>query len=231
MKAFYGFDFDNYFKIHDTFIIGIFGKRRVGKSNVIKYLLKKHLYKKFDEDNIYLIKDTNYDVENYDKVMDIDNIYPFKPQFVFNLVLAQKELIKEGKDKPLLIIFDDCMLHDKLNKSSIILEDIMFNSAHFNCSVIFSSQYMAMLKSAYISQMQLVIIKNVMNFNFLENIRKSFVPYISSTQFMKAVKYVFNVKYNKYINLIFDADDHEIYIQDIGEMEFKKKKKLLDFII
>jgi len=205
------FDFDEYFNNIDDFTSIIASPRRGGKTTLIKYLIKFHFVKKFKKENIILIKDSLQDDENYSSYLHEENILEFDPYIISELIDYQKNLKKEKKSTKLLLIFDDCMNDNKLKKSKATekFQEIFFNGRHFDISVLFSSQYPQIIKSSWIANTDLIIVRNVLSENFLEHIRKNFASHLTKTTFIRTLKEIYDESI--YYNVIFDSLTHKIY--------------------
>jgi hypothetical protein len=130
-------------KNKNAFIMYIVGRRNKGKSTLlIKMLLSNKLLKnKFHE--VYLINPTYEEDEKYHVVNFTQVFTDYNPEIVMDIKQKCIEDLKNNPNKQTLIIFDDCIANKEFKKDNEndILNEIAFNSRHFNISTIILSQY------------------------------------------------------------------------------------------
>lgn len=219
------FNFLKWFSERKTgFSLIIAGKRGSGKTILIKWLMREFFKNYFGNENIILVKDSKYDNENYSDFISNDNIIDFYPKMLESFVNYQQMLYEKKKSNKILLIFDDCMNRQKLKLSKSILDQLFFNGRHMNISIIFSSQYMSIIDSAWIENTDLVIIKNVLGENFCENIRRNFASEIPKTRFIRFLKKIFTE--SKYNYIIFDGTENRtIFVEKIKLLTIKKRQE------
>lgn len=150
-------------KNKNAFLMLIIGKRNKGKSSLlIKMLLHKKLLRdKFD--NVYLINPTFEEDQKYHCVEFTDVITEYNTETIQEIknkcIDELNECRKKNEpEKQTLIIFDDCIAHgSKSNNLDDILNELAFNSRHFNISVVILSQYYKGVSRAVRTQSDYVI--------------------------------------------------------------------------
>lgn len=114
------------------------GKPKVGKSNLIKYLIYEYMLK-FPIDLVFVFTKTSYN-HGYDFI-DNRRIYKFFDLDSLSKIIKFIENYQNNGNKiNTILIFDDCI--DKKNKNELFI-DILFNHRHLNLSVFYSTQYLA----------------------------------------------------------------------------------------
>lgn len=130
-------------KNKNAFILYMVGRRNKGKSTLlIKMLLSpKYLKNKFHE--VYLINPTYEEDEKYHVVNFTDVITEYNPEDIMAIKLKCIEDLKTNPNKQTLIIFDDCIANKnfKSNNEDDILNEMAFNSRHYNISTVILSQF------------------------------------------------------------------------------------------
>lgn len=65
----------------------------------------------------------------------------FSQEKLERMLALQRELIRRGKKRSVLLILDDCMYQKGVLKSTA-MRDLFFNGRHLNCSLIVAAQYL-----------------------------------------------------------------------------------------
>lgn len=127
------------------FSLAIVGKPNSGKSHLIKYLLslytsKKNIYERFNYGLLFtktLFNNTYADIIPAEWCYQTFNVNAIK-----RLLKIQKSYCEKGFKPPAcFILFDDFISTSEMRFSQI-LSDIFMNYRHYNCSLIYSTQYL-----------------------------------------------------------------------------------------
>lgn len=136
-----------------NFSMGLFGKRRTGKTVLLKYILSK-IYKFYDEchifsgtsrvqQEIYGFTDPEYVYDGYDEAK-LDDIINDSQTKIKQLLRDKPSKVSESDFKknqvPYKLIILDDVISDKTLRYSKLLNDIFILGRHLNIAVIFLSQ-------------------------------------------------------------------------------------------
>ena len=124
-------------------VICLIGKRRSGKSYMIRDLLYNHFHKQRKYKNIMLISPTSNMNTDYDLIPNKNKFENFSSDLLEGLMERQKKLIKDdpkGKYDTCIVLDDVVNMSDK--NEARILSGLLVKSRHYRISVILSLQYL-----------------------------------------------------------------------------------------
>lgn len=118
-----------------TFLIG---KRHTGKTSLMIDVLSKIP----KPDYILGFSPTDDTLETFKKFMPMSSIFSKFCNSKLELLLSlQRETIRRGKTRSVLLVLDDCLYQKGVLKSTAI-RDLFFNGRHLNVGLICAAQYM-----------------------------------------------------------------------------------------
>lgn len=118
-----------------TFLIG---KRHTGKSSLMLDILSKMP----NPDFILGFSPTDDTLETFKTFMPTACIFSaFSQEKLERLLSLQRELIRRGKKRSVLLILDDCLYQKNVLKSTA-MRDLFFNGRHLNVGLICACQYL-----------------------------------------------------------------------------------------
>jgi hypothetical protein len=125
-------------EIKKNFLMVIIGKRRSGKTVLLRDLMYRHRHR-FD----YIVALTNTDAskEAFQQYIPKSCIKPVHVQHVIETVEMARTLRERGTPREILIIMDDCLGGEKKIFYNKIFDDIAYNGRNFNISLVISLQY------------------------------------------------------------------------------------------
>ena len=147
-------------KLNLPFSIGLYGKPRMGKSYLIRYMLSLHtkgknIYKKFNYGIVFSKTVFN---KQYD-FFPSKYIYPaYNEDALRNLMAVQSQIRLEHNKIPpqCVVIFDDCL--DSKTFNSQLFRDLCCNYRHYSISLIVSTQYPYLIPPVLRSTFSYVVI-------------------------------------------------------------------------
>ena len=119
-------------------IIFLVGKRHTGKTCLMQDLLS-HMPK---PDFVMGMTPTEDTAAVFREFMPDTCIFnAFNQEKLERMLSVQRELIRRGKSRSVLLIMDDCLYQKGVLRSSA-MRDLFFNGRHLNCSLICCAQYL-----------------------------------------------------------------------------------------
>lgn len=119
-------------------IIFLIGKRHTGKSSLMIDLLSKMPCPDF----VMGFSPTDDTLETFKAFMPTSCIYSqFSQEKLERLLSLQREIIRRGKTRSVLLILDDCLYQKGILKSTA-MRDLFFNGRHLNVGLICACQYL-----------------------------------------------------------------------------------------
>jgi len=190
----------------------IIGKRGIGKTKLIKNLLEIYYNKNIIDECIIFTQFANkYNNITTKIYTQYDNL------IIENILENQKNRIKKhnnyGSQAPnIALVFDNCPLD--FSKNNCTFEYLFLHANFYNCTLIFTTQYLRILKPAFREQFNIIFFSNENNHNHLIDIY-NFIEIIPNYEIFKNIlkKSTFNYgfltidkinklygKYNTYFN-------------------------------
>lgn len=123
--------------IKQNFIMVVIGKRRSGKTVLLRDLMFRHRHR-FDQ--VVALSNTEASKEAFMEYVPKCFIYPVNIQHVIDTVNMARTLREEGRPREILLIMDDCMGQEKIFRHPIF-QDIAYNGRNFNFTLVISLQY------------------------------------------------------------------------------------------
>ena len=211
--------------IKDYPVICCLGKRRSGKTFLIRDLIYNHFVKIKKYKNIILISPTAH-IDQSNSYSFIDDKYKFEEfseSLLLNLMKRQAELIKrdrKGSYNTLLILDDVINMSDK--RESKLLASLLVKSRHYRISIILSLQYMKSQEFTPASR---------------DNIDYLFVFPQTSTENIKNISSQWfggskekEMKGRQLIESVPDIEDHNILVIDNTEINLDINKMIYEYI-
>jgi len=124
-------------------VVVLLGRRRTGKSFLLRDIVYKHYYKKLKVKNILCITATGSFNQDYKWCPERRVVDNFTEELLEELLSRQKKLILSGADDcDLLICFDDIVNMETTNRNNVkILGRLWTSSFHYRIHIIFNTQY------------------------------------------------------------------------------------------
>ena len=119
-------------------IIFLIGKRHTGKSSLMIELLSKMPQPDF----VMGFSPTDDTLDTFKTFMPASCVFSqFSNDKLERLLSLQRELIRRGKKRSVLLILDDCLYQKGVLKSTA-MRDLFFNGRHLNVGLICACQYL-----------------------------------------------------------------------------------------
>jgi hypothetical protein len=119
-------------------IIFLVGKRHTGKS----FLMKDLLSQMPKPDFVMAMTPTDDSMETFRTFMPETCIFSgFSQEKLERLLSLQRELLRRGKQRSVLLLMDDCMYQKGVLKSQA-MRDVFFNGRHLGISLVVTAQYL-----------------------------------------------------------------------------------------
>lgn len=125
-------------QIKEHRIAFLIGKRHTGKSKLMLEILSKMT----PPDFVLGFSPTDDTLETFKKFMPSTCIFSsFNQEKLEKLLSLQRELIRRGKKRSVLLILDDCLYQKNVLRSTA-MRDLFFNGRHLNIGLICACQYL-----------------------------------------------------------------------------------------
>ncbi len=183
------------------FFLYISGAANSGKSTLLLSLLKNNYNKKFN--NIFFFSPSVHTI-NADLLLNKSKIYTnldSLDEILLKTSDAYKDGLQNGQVESTLIIIDDLINQFKRNNKTLL--KLIYNRAHYNISLMITSQKFRELPLQYRSNASHIIQFGTKNISELDSFMNETNIFYNKQDFLKLIKEIFIKKYSFiYVNMI-----------------------------